>query len=295
MGIGQQIFAIYEEFFENIDLNRINNICEIGRQNLTIKEKIDDTILNIYKKFNKDVDPRVLQLAPEDNWGIRAKIFYESLGIKYYSMDIDLDEENEDYSSNYILDLNFDKISDNLRNKFDIVTNFGTSEHIFNQLNFFETMHEITATNGFMISEVPCMFGINHGMYKYEPKFFTDLARSNSYIIHDFYLVEDPPSLNFYKWNDANQIKSTKDLYIIAILQKTNSNKFCIPLCENYEMKIQDNNLARYDYNVEGKIIKGDKTRYILRHNNELSHLRKEILIGEIFRRIKLKLSHFFK
>ena len=81
--------------------------------------------------------------------------------------------------------------------KYDLVTNFGTSEHILNQLNFFKIMHQLTAVNGIMISEVPCMFGLIMGTFKYEPKFFTDLARSNAYNIIDFYLVADLKQKNY--------------------------------------------------------------------------------------------------
>ena len=85
--------------------------------------------------------------------------------------------------------LNFDELKKDHQNKFDLVTNFGTSEHIFNQLNFLKTMHDLTKVGGLLISEVPCMFGVNHGMFKYEPKFFTDLARSNAYEIIKLILV----------------------------------------------------------------------------------------------------------
>ena len=92
-------------------------------------------------------------------------------------------------------------------------------------------MHQLTAVNGIMISEVPCMFGLDHGMFKYEPKFFTDLARSNAYNIIDFYLVADPPNKKIIKWDETMSITQCKDMCIIAILQKTNDQEFCVPLC----------------------------------------------------------------
>lgn len=290
MGIGQQIIRLYSDIFKNIDLNKTYSVCELGRQNLVITKNIDEDFKNLYSLFNKTPNHEVMQLSPKDNWGIRAKNLYESLGFNYTSIDIDNEEKNEDPNSNIIMDLNFDYLENAHFNKFDLVTNYGTSEHLLNQLNFFKTMHDLTNKNGLMIHELPCMFGINHGMFKYEPKFFTDLARSNSYEILGFWSVLDPPSLELYKWDEKFEIENSKDMYIICVFKKTNENEFCVPLCANYEMKIKNSVLKRYKYNVEGKIINGDKTTSILRNKNDLAHLKKEILFNEIKNRILTKL-----
>ena len=289
MGIGPQIFIAYNELFSKVDVSTLKRVCEIGRQNLCINERIDEKIDKLFDLFNKQVNKKIYDLAPKDNWGLRAKILYESLGMEYSSIDIDNEEVGEDKSSNFELDLNYDEIDKNFINKFDFVTNFGTSEHILNQLNFFKTMHDITRVGGYMISELPCMFGLNHGMFKYEPKFFMDLARANAYSIVDFYMVEDPPSLNIYRWDQYKQINGCKDLCIIAIMQKLHDTKFCIPLCGNYELKIKNDIMERYDYVIQGEIIKGDQTTHILRYQNELSHLKKEVLFKELFKRFLIK------
>ena len=291
MGIGQQIIGIYNELFSRINRNEINNVCELGRQNLAINNNIDPKIFKLFSLFNKNPPKEILGIAPQDNWGVRAKILYEGLGIDYFSIDIDNEEKNEDSKTNFAIDLNFSSIDKNLFNKFNLVTNFGTSEHIFNQLNFFKTMHDLTSVNGYMISEVPCMFGLNHGMYKYEPKFFTDIARSNAYNIIGFWVVLDPPSESVYPWSEQLHIKNCSDMSIITIMQKTNNNEFCVPLCGNYEMKIKDKNLKKYNYNVDGLIISGEKTKYILRNKNDISHLKKEVLFTEIFKRFKRKIG----
>lgn len=290
MGIGQQIIRLYSDIFKNFDPNKTYSVCELGRQNLVITNNVDEDFKNLYSLFNKTPNHEVMELSPKDNWGIRARNLYESLGFNYTSIDIDNEEKNEDPNSNIIMDINFDNLENSHFNKFDLVTNYGTSEHLLNQFNFFKTMHDLTKKNGLMIHELPCMFGINHGMFKYEPKFFTDLARSNSYEILGFWSVLDPPSLELYKWDEKFEIVNSKDMYIICVFKKNNQNEFCVPLCENYEMKIKDSVLKRYKYNVEGKIISGDKTKNILRHKNDLSHLKKEILFNEIKNRILKKL-----
>ena len=47
--------------------------------------------------------------------------------------------------------------------------------------------------------------------------------------------------------------------------------------------------MERYDYVIQGEIIKGDQTTHILRYQNELSHLKKEVLFKELFKRFLIK------
>lgn len=293
MGIGQQIISLYNDLYQEINIEQNLKVCELGRQNLTVNENIDSIFINLFKLFNKKPIKEVMELAPKNNWGIRAKVLYESLGFEYTSIDIDNDEKNEDSKSNIIMDLNFDQLDEEHFNKYDLVTNFGTSEHLLNQLNFFKTMHNLTKEGGYLISEVPCMFGINHGMFKYEPKFFTDLARSNAYQVIDIILVQNPPSLKTYKWNEKIKITECEDMCIISVMKKTNNQDFCIPLCGNYEMKIKDKILEKYSYNLEGNLITGDKTTHILRNKNDISSVKKNVLISEILKRIKHKFLKF--
>jgi SAM-dependent methyltransferase len=109
-----------------------------------------------------------------------ARQFWEWLGFQYASIDID-------GSPNSIpLDLNYDMLPDWARKKFDLVTNFGTTEHVANQLNAFKIIHDLTAPGGIMIHVVPAQGLDNHGLLKYDPKWFWILARSNDYRWLDF-------------------------------------------------------------------------------------------------------------
>ena len=109
-----------------------------------------------------------------------ARQFWEWLGFEYASIDIN-------GSPNSIpLDLNYDVLPDWARRKFDVVTNFGTTEHVANQFNAFKIIHDLTAPGGIMIHSVPAQGWVNHGFLKYDPKWFWMLARSNNYRWLDF-------------------------------------------------------------------------------------------------------------
>jgi hypothetical protein len=105
------------------------------------------------------------------------------LGFSYASIDID------GSSSSIPLDLNFDDVPRELVHKHNVVTNFGTTEHIANQLNAFKIIHDLTAPSGIMIHALPVQGCFNHGLINYSPKFFWMLARSNEYrwLYFDFY------------------------------------------------------------------------------------------------------------
>jgi hypothetical protein len=79
------------------------------------------------------------------------------------------------------LDLNYDQVPAQLRSKFGLVTNFGTTEHVCNQMNAFSIIHELAAPGAVMIHHLPAGGALNHGLVNYNATFFWHLARSNEY------------------------------------------------------------------------------------------------------------------
>jgi hypothetical protein len=104
-----------------------------------------------------------------------AQDFWKWLGFDYASIDID----GGPYS--IPLDLNYDDAPWEARGKYPLVTNFGTTEHVVNQLNAFKVIHDLTAVDGIMVHNLPSQGMLNHGLVNYNPKFFWMLARSNAY------------------------------------------------------------------------------------------------------------------
>ena len=68
-----------------------------------------------------------------------------------------------------------------LDEQFDLVTNLGTSEHVFNQHQFFETVHDRTRPGGIIYHSLPHQGAYDHGFFNYQPTFFFDLAGANGY------------------------------------------------------------------------------------------------------------------
>lgn len=113
--------------------------------------------------------------------------FYKSLGYKRY---VALDVNTE--MGARVVDLNrpirgrhYDLIG-----KFDLVTNNGTGEHIFNQDAVFENVHDLCKVGGTMLHILPFGPWVNHGFFNYNPILFRDLAKANKYEWQMFWLSD---------------------------------------------------------------------------------------------------------
>jgi hypothetical protein len=116
-------------------------------------------------------DTNVLAGAP------LAREFWTWLGLSYASIDID------GSPGSIPLDLNYDEVPTEFIGKYDVVTNFGTTEHVANQLQSFKIVHDLATPGGLMLHVLPTSGGLNHGLVSYNPKFFWMLGRSNGYKI----------------------------------------------------------------------------------------------------------------
>jgi SAM-dependent methyltransferase len=111
--------------------------------------------------------------------------YYSLFGIDHYRS-ADLDDDRADYK----IDLNREA-PDVGRGTFDVVTNFGTAEHIFNISQVFTTMHELLAPGGLALHVVPAFAFPNHGFYTPNPNLFVEFARANQYALLDFSYVDN--------------------------------------------------------------------------------------------------------
>src|SRR5207253_2432277 len=91
-----------------------------------------------------------------------VKIFYEIYFDPTETQAIDFDGTSQAHR----LDLNRPIV---LNRRFEVVINHGTSEHIFNIAQVFETMHDLTVPGGLMIHESPFTGWIDHGFYNLHP------------------------------------------------------------------------------------------------------------------------------
>lgn len=103
--------------------------------------------------------------------------YYRALGFAAYRT-IDV---NARYDS-LVMDLNRDlALHYGFRETFDLVTNNGTGEHVFNQSAVFSNAHALCKVGGVMLHVLPFVNYLNHGFFSYNPILFHDLAAANRY------------------------------------------------------------------------------------------------------------------
>jgi hypothetical protein len=111
--------------------------------------------------------------------GARAADYYRLLGFADYAA-IDV---NERYGS-LVMDLNKDlREQYDYAETFDLVTNNGTGEHVFNQDTIYRNVHQLTRAGGSMIHVQPFVDYVNHGFFSIHPNLYHALAIANGYRI----------------------------------------------------------------------------------------------------------------
>jgi hypothetical protein len=160
------------------------NVVELGAQQLSrslLESK--DVVSKLGELLGAKGEPPLLAEGPSpsvadgslDPNAPFSRGLWNWLGFTYAAIDID------GSPGSIPLDLNYDEVPKAQVGRFDLVTNFGTTEHVANQLNAFKIVHDLTAVGGVMIHNLPGQGFFNHGLVNYNPKYFWKLAASNDY------------------------------------------------------------------------------------------------------------------
>jgi len=155
MGIGLECVLWYEEMFRLCGLTRFEGlrICELGNQ-------------HIRKRARQWLAGRGVR--PERV----SKKHFRRLGFDHVSIDINGKE------GALPLDLARPITDPSLLGTFDVLTNFGTSEHVADQYECFRNMHRLCKPGGVFLHSVPMTgyFSDHHAAYRYAFELFERLA-----------------------------------------------------------------------------------------------------------------------
>jgi hypothetical protein len=106
---------------------------------------------------------------------------FDAAGMDYLSFDI-----AQGYKT-VVLDFNNRPLPANYRAAFDLVLNFGTTEHVFHQFNSFKIIHEATTPGGWVWHQLPAVGFTDHCYFTYTGRFFFELASYNGYELSGFW------------------------------------------------------------------------------------------------------------
>jgi SAM-dependent methyltransferase len=170
------------------------SVVELGNQTYDVDHDTVQKIITRLRKSGADRNYSVDYTALESFLARTVRVagspmveeFYRALGFSEYTA-IDV---NNRYGS-LVMDLNQNLVKEYGFNKqFDLVTNIGVSEHIFDQAIFFRNAHQLTREGGLMFFMIPVLGFPNHGFFNYQPCFVEDLARANSYELLYHYVAD---------------------------------------------------------------------------------------------------------
>ena len=116
---------------------------------------------------------------------------FEACGMEYVAFDIAPMYKTE------LLDFNHQSLPEQHRGRYDVILNFGTTEHVLNQFNSFRSIHEAAKPGTLTWHQLPSAGHVDHCYYSYHPRFFFDLAGYNRYEVVNFWFTAGGGSKRF--------------------------------------------------------------------------------------------------
>jgi len=164
------------------------SILQLGRQKLFFKEKeFKEWALlhNIELKSETTSSNLHGNNNPLNAAGIDDVVFFKSMGLSVV--------ESCDYSDfqevDHVFDLN-KPVPKELHNKYDIILDSGTLEHVFNLPQALNNIYDMLKVGGRVIHLLPASNYVDHGFYAFSPTLFYDYYTANKWSIETSRIVE---------------------------------------------------------------------------------------------------------
>tara|TARA_B100000315_G_C14551917_1_gene576252 strand:+ start:216 stop:1118 length:903 start_codon:yes stop_codon:yes gene_type:complete len=291
MGLGPQVIALYVQLKRNGTFDNITKVMEFGSQDLVFPgEKYNSLLVDLFETFDCDVpfEEELKQMVKGP-----AKDVYEHLGLKYSCLDTD-----GKYNA-LVLDINIDDVPSEHLNRYDLVTNHGTTEHLINQLNGFKMVHDFTQSGGLMLHVLPFIGYLDHGYFNYQPNLFKNLASYNSYETLGMWINIDTHLSSMIPWQDnlLNYIKLSPscDSCLAVLMRKKNDSEFSIPFQGHYENTRVDQVRSYYLGTTDGEFQNDPSNTWKLVDINRMQEVLKltsgKLLLKELINRFKLRIK----
>ena len=201
----------------------IQSIFDLGTQTLHIDyERLNNLLQNSKYKFDKKKF-QILKKFPKGR-RLSTRLFWESVKIKDYSCS-DINKK-----SKYYIDLNYPLEKKLQSKKFDLVTDFGNNEHVFNIAEAYKTLLKLCKKNGYIWIYQSVVNG--NGFFNFDISFFEGFAAANrlgivyaAYVVHtknygQFLVPCDKELLN------TLDISKVESIYITYIFKKKFDSEF---------------------------------------------------------------------
>ncbi len=171
-----------------------------------------------------------LNLKESDARALDTEIYADKLLKVMGAQTVDSFDFSTYEDATFIHDMNT-PISDEYKNKYSLVFDGGSLEHVFNFPVAIKNCMQMVQVGGYFITATVCNNFSGHGFYQFSPElFFRIFTRENGYDLEGVYISENN---QWYKVKDPAVIQSrvtfrnNQETYIIVIAKKiANANIF---------------------------------------------------------------------
>ena len=221
-------------------LKNFKSVIDIGSQEIHIQKKDLKELIE-----SAGLDAEVVENIPNvKNWPFSPRAstrhLYKILGMKDYQS---IDMSGEDGA--IVHDLNKPFEDSSMFNKFDIATDFGCCEHVFNISECYKTLHKLVKPGGYLIVDQALIKG--NGYFKFDETFFEGIASANNYKIifssyvittgektengsyYQFHIPRNYKLLDVLDYSKLGNIDKSDAIGIFVVMQKTTNEEFKIP------------------------------------------------------------------
>jgi hypothetical protein len=199
-------------------------IAELGTQNLWCTGDDAVRFLHFFQNRGARIAMSDSDASAVANGGHLGALL-RGVGFDYTAFDI------FEAPNTRLMDLNIHFVPSDLQSTFDLVTNYGTTEHVLNQMLAMRSMHDLARPGGLIHHDLPFGGYYLHCYFKYNPGVFHDLATANGYRV----IFQE---ISSGKWRQAPSAlrdvgfedSKFRDYGIEIVLQKTTDASFKIPV-----------------------------------------------------------------
>lgn len=191
----------------------------LGRQSLDLNKY---ELRKILKSYGYSGDTKQSGALITQNGGY-AEAFLTYIGAKVI--------HSYDYSSyegaTHLHDMNTE-ISADLYNKYTVLLDGGSLEHIFNFPIAIKNCMEMLRTGGHFLGITPANNFMGHGLYQFSPELYYNIfTPQNGFKLMKIIAFEDKPGATWYLVKDPKEVKkriqvvNRRPIYLLIIAQKT--------------------------------------------------------------------------
>jgi hypothetical protein len=181
MGISHPIISLILD--EGKEHPFSGSILQLGKQKILCDaqglEAIAEKTNYPLKMVDSPANAKINEKPSGKSSHISDNSFFKSLGFsEVHALDV------SDYEgANLIFDLNKRKIPNELEERFDVIINGGTIEHVFHLPHALQNIFHMLKVGGRVIHIAPANNYLDHGFYLFSPCFFIDYYRANQFKI----------------------------------------------------------------------------------------------------------------